>query len=216
MRALELFSGTKSIGKSLQKLGCWEVVSLDFCDKFQPTICKNIMHWDYTCFPPGHFDFIWASPDCTEYSVAKTTGVRDLQKADDLVLKTLSILSYYRPLYYAIENPATGLLKTRGILDDWPWKDVTYCSYGTEYRKHTRIWTNLGNYWAPRPLCTRKCASCISNGGVHGASAQKGPSGGNDKTTDNFTRDQLYKIPEPLCDELAAAVTAGVRALRDF
>ena len=210
MRALELFSGTHSIGRALESLG-WEVISLDCEAKYDPTICKNIMAWDYEAFaPPGHFDFIWASPDCTEYSIAKSTGIRDLMKADGLVLRTLEIMAYFRPQAYCIENPATGLLKGRGLLDDFPWKDVCYCSYGTPYKKHTRIWNNLSNHWAPRPLCRRNCASFLSNGGNHATSAQKGPSGNNDKTIDNFTRDQLYRIPEPLCQEIAAAVSGAI------
>ncbi len=58
-RALELFAGTHSIGKALEGLG-WEVVSVDLCPKHKPTILANVLHWDYTVYPKGHFDFIWA------------------------------------------------------------------------------------------------------------------------------------------------------------
>ena len=34
---------------------------------------------------------IWASPPCTEYSCAKTVGVRDIDKANDIVLRTISV-----------------------------------------------------------------------------------------------------------------------------
>ena len=39
---LELFCGTKSIGKVFDQHG-WDVVSVDMLDKFQPTICKNVL-----------------------------------------------------------------------------------------------------------------------------------------------------------------------------
>ena len=69
MRLLELFSGTKSIGRAFEALG-WEVTSLDSDPQSDPSICEDILQWDYTVFQPGHFDFVWASPVCTEFSRA--------------------------------------------------------------------------------------------------------------------------------------------------
>ena len=66
-RLLELFCGTKSIGRAFEAAG-WEVVSLDIVSKFEPTILCDIRSWDCALFPPGHFDMVWASPVCTEYS----------------------------------------------------------------------------------------------------------------------------------------------------
>ena len=77
MRLLELFSGTCSVGKVAEKLG-FEVVSLDI--KNADIEC-DIMDWDYTTYEPKHFDVIWASPPCTEFSKAKTTGTRNLNLA---------------------------------------------------------------------------------------------------------------------------------------
>ena len=69
MHLLELFSGTSSVGKVAKSLG-YNVISLDL---------KN-----------ADFNFIWASPPCTEYSRAKTTGVRKIDYANSIVLKTLA------------------------------------------------------------------------------------------------------------------------------
>ena len=66
-RLLELFCGTKSIGRAFEAAG-WEVVSLDIVSKFEPAILCDIRSWDYVLFPPGHFDMVWASPVCMEYS----------------------------------------------------------------------------------------------------------------------------------------------------
>ena len=68
-RLLELFCGAKSVGRAFEAAG-WEVVSLDIVSKFE-LLC-DIRSWDYTTFP-GHFDMVWASPVCTEYSRALTT-----------------------------------------------------------------------------------------------------------------------------------------------
>ena len=75
MRLLELFSGTGSIGNVFKEHG-WEVISLD---KDMPAdIQMDILNWDYRNSPyqPKYFDVIWSSPPCTEYSRAKTVGIR--------------------------------------------------------------------------------------------------------------------------------------------
>ena len=46
-RLLELFCGTKSVGRAFEAAG-WEVVSLDIVSKFEPTILRDIRSWDYT------------------------------------------------------------------------------------------------------------------------------------------------------------------------
>ena len=105
-RLLELFCGTKSVGRAF-KAG-WEVVSLDIVSKFEPTILCDIRSWDYTTFP-GHFDMVWASP---VYSCALT-----ILEGDALVLSALEIIARFDPLMWVIENPATGLLKTRPFME---------------------------------------------------------------------------------------------------
>ena len=82
MRLLELFSGTKSVGKVAYQLG-YEVTSLDLNLKADADITCNILDWDYTVYEPGEFHVIWASPPCTEYSKAKTVGVRKIDEAND-------------------------------------------------------------------------------------------------------------------------------------
>ena len=67
-RLLELFCGTKSVGRAFEAAG-WEVVSLDIVSKFEPTIL-----WEL-----GLHD----SPVCTEYSRALTTHPQRLLEGDD-------------------------------------------------------------------------------------------------------------------------------------
>jgi len=68
-RLLELFCGTKSVGKVFEPAG-YEVVSLDYDTKFDATHTEDILAWDYKQYPVGHFDVIWASPDCTTWTIA--------------------------------------------------------------------------------------------------------------------------------------------------
>ena len=79
MRVLEFFSGTGSVGNVCRRLGC-TVTSLD--RDMPADIRTDILDWDYQALPRDSFDVIWASPPCTEYSVAKTVGVRKLEEAN--------------------------------------------------------------------------------------------------------------------------------------
>ena len=75
---------------------------------------------------------------------------------------------------WVIENPATGLLKTRPFMERLPWVDVTYCKYGTPYRKQTRLWTNMR--WRPRRSLCRPGSRCEAwQDGRHLRAAQRGP-----------------------------------------
>ena len=55
------------------------------------------------------------------------------------MLRTLEIIQELRPRFWALENPATGLLKLRPFMAGLPWQDVSYCTYGYPHRKLTRI-----------------------------------------------------------------------------
>ena len=138
MRVLELFSGTGSVGKVCRAKG-YTVVSLDINGKAD--INCDIMDWEYEWYDKNSFDIIWASRDCTQYSKAKTRGVRDIEGANRLVLRTLDIINHFDPQYWFIENPQTGLLKSQPFMTDLPFVDADYCMYGKSYRKRTRFWT---------------------------------------------------------------------------
>ena len=115
MNLLELFSGTGSVGRVAKEKG-FNVVSLDLKNA---DINCNILEWDYRQYPSGYFNFIWASPPCTEYSRAKTTGVRKIEEANKIVKKTIEIINYFNPKYFVIENPQTGLLKNQDFMKDF-------------------------------------------------------------------------------------------------
>ena len=60
-KLLELFKGTGSVGDAFERIGGWEVTSLDMVAKFKPTHVSNILSFEYQQYPPDHFDFVWAS-----------------------------------------------------------------------------------------------------------------------------------------------------------
>ena len=109
-RALFLCSGTGSVGKPFRESG-WEVIDVDRDGRFGAEVVVDLHVWDYkAAFPQGHFDVVWASPDCTQYSVARTSAKtpRDLEGADRLVAKCREIIEYFCPRLCFIENPDTG------------------------------------------------------------------------------------------------------------
>ena len=200
-RLLELFSGTGSVGKAFKDLG-WEVVSVDNCGEFAPDILTDILQWDYAAaYPPGHFEVVHASPPCTQYSRARTTGPpRDLEGADRLVQRALDIIEYFEPRYWWLENPATGLLHTRPCVQHLPEPYlVSYCMYGAPYKKLTHLWSNCPHF-RPR-VCNKRC--WWWDGQRHAGSAQRSANKGD--TFRGFRLQDLYRMPGPLCDDMAWA-----------
>jgi site-specific DNA-cytosine methylase len=172
MRVLELFSGTKSVGKVCKELG-YEVISLDLNNA---DINIDILKWDYRDYPNNYFDIIWASPPCHTFSMMRRSWIgrknskfgnniitKELLDNDminnglPIVHKTLEIIQYFDPKLYFIENPKTGKMKE---FIDLPYYDITYCKYSDwGYRKPTRIWTNKKNF---SPLfCKNDCENMI-------------------------------------------------------
>ena len=71
---LELFAGTKSVGKVFEAAG-WRVTSVDLLlPRFLPTICADVIDPDATNL--GDVDLMWASPPCTHYSRARSCAKR--------------------------------------------------------------------------------------------------------------------------------------------
>ena len=160
MQVLELFCGTKSIGKAVHELyPDAQIISLDIEAKFNPDICISLLDWNYKEYPSGHFDYIHASPPCTSYTwlthkhrhgaegdYRPKTDVGVL--GDNLVKKTLEILNYFKPRFWTVENPRGRLrhmTHMRTLVNQVVpiMKTVYYCQYGMPYPKATDIWSNL-------------------------------------------------------------------------
>lgn len=199
LNILELFSGTGSVGNTFKEAGHF-VASVDISSRAStPTHVADILTWDYKQYSPGTFSFIWASPPCEHYSRARTTAKtpRDFEYYDSLVAKTKEIIDWYSPDVWVIENPGTGLLKSRAVVKDIPFCDVDYCTYGTLYQKRTRLWGSFPYLWEPRPLCKHDCHSCRKHkAGRHLLVAQR----------DNCSLDQLHTVPAELIRELVEAM----------
>ena len=155
MKSLDLFCGTKSFSKIAEAKG-YETTTLDILEKFNPSICCDIMDWDYKQIPVGYYDIIWASPNCKDYSSLNflSKKVKDLTESNNLIKRVLEIIDYFKPKYWYLENPQTGKLKDQEFMTDLPYNDVDYCKYGYDYRKRTRVWNNNDN-WEGKILCKK-------------------------------------------------------------
>lgn len=206
MNVLELFSGTGSVGKVCEMLD-WNVVSVDM---ILPATHKcDIMDFNYKQYPRDHFDIVWASPPCTNYSklqdcwigrmrkgqiYTKEVQAEEMNNDDKLVLKALEIIEYFNPHWWFIENPAGSRMKERPFMKNLHNYVVDYCMYSDwGYRKRTRIWTNRTDF---NPLlCNKQCGNMIDN--LHktnlGNSERKIRTKGN-----GVSQHDAYRIPEKL------------------
>lgn len=154
---LDLFSGTKSVMKALEKVlkgYGWKlmVIHLDIDPKRKPDVQCDIREWRSKLvvelgFEPGDFDFIWASPECRFFSRCNTKVTKgDLAEAVSLVKAARDIIKHFKPAAWTIENPR-GRLREQSIMDDLEHLRLTttYCFYEIEngLYKPTDFWTNI-------------------------------------------------------------------------
>jgi hypothetical protein len=207
MKVLELFAGSRSIGKAAEQLGM-EVFSSDINNFEGINYVTDIRDFDVSKVPFKP-NVIWASPPCTYFSVAsigKHWNKDNTPKSDNAMLgvefvqKTIDIIKELQPTYWFIENPRGKLRKLDVIngLNDMPYAyvyryTVTYCQYGDSRMKPTDIWTN-NPYWEPRPMC--------KNGDKCHVSAPRGSQTGTQGLKGNYERS---KLPEELCQEILEA-----------
>jgi hypothetical protein len=199
MKVLELFAGSRSIGKASEILG-YEVFSSDLINFEKIDYVTSILDFDINKVPFKP-DIIWASPPCTGFSVAALghhwTGGKNayIPKTEtaklgiELAKKTIEIINYFKPKYFFIENPR-GLLRKMDFMDNFIRQSITYCQYGDTRMKPTDIWTN-SEKWIPRPMC--------KNGDDCHIAAPRGSRTGTQGLKGSYERS---KIPEDLCLEI--------------
>ncbi len=207
MKVLELFAGSRSIGKAAETLG-YTVFSSDLNDFEGIDYAVDILEFD-TNKVPFTPDIVWASPPCTTYSIAAISHHRPhnkplsdfAKKSDKIVKKTLSIINKLKPKAWYIENPR-GLLRKQNFMSGLPRVTVWYCKYGDTRAKPTDIWSNNlrsllnPDGWQPRPECFNGNKNC------HHQAAPRGSRTGTQGLKGNYNRS---KIPQQLCLEILKA-----------
>lgn len=208
LKVLELFAGTRSISKAFEAKG-HKTFSIEW-DKQHPNInwyadigtitTQDIL--DKFGIP----DVVWASPDCTSYSIAAISHHRTKEANGNLapksdyakfcdtvnthVLDIINELLQINPnMIYFIENPRGGMRKM-DFMQKLPRYTVTYCQYGDKRMKPTDIWTNY-----PDPQFKPMC----KNGDPCHERAPRGSKTGTQGLKNSMERS---RIPELLCEHI--------------
>jgi site-specific DNA-cytosine methylase len=215
LKVLELFAGSRSVGRAAEELGM-EVFSVDW-EKYEGinlSIDIEDMRLEDVPFVP---DFVWASPDCTTYSIAAVSSHRRNRtepvseyaiKCDNVNKHWISLIKKWLEInpnmVFFIENPR-GMLRHMPFMQEFNRHTVWYCKYGDDRAKPTDIWTN-SKTWIPREECHNykyDKEGNIVNKHCHHESARRGAKTGTQGRQDSYNRS---KIPNELCVEILSSL----------
>lgn len=216
MKVLELFAGTRSVGKAFERKG-HEVYSIEWDKNFADIdwyedIGKITAQDIIERF--GKPDVIWASPDCTSYSLAAISHHRKKEPNGNLAPITeyakfcdtvnthvIELIKELAPTYFFIENPRGGLCNMN-FMKGIPKHLVTYCQYGYPYMKPTHIFTN---YPDPQFKHCKNGDSCHESAPRGSRSGVQGVKGSKDRS----------RIPDALCDYIVSLCEKGLTQQND-
>lgn len=218
MKVLELFAGTRSISKAFEKRG-HETFSIEWDKNFENISLYadigTVTAKDIIKLCGGVPDVIWASPDCTTYSIAAISHHRKKEESGNLApvseyakfcyrvnKHVLDLIAELKPKYYFIENPRGGMRKMDFMKGLYRYT-VTYCQYGDTRMKPTDIWSNH-----PNPEFKPPC----HNGDTCHESAPRGSSTG---TQGLAGAKERAVIPVALCEHIVDICEGAVKKNED-
>lgn len=212
LRILDLFSGTGSSTQAFEDRG-HQVITVELDPQHNPHIIEDVTKLSavYLTHEFGEFDFVWASPPCTAFSVAsigkhwigdafsKEPRTESARNAQNTVKATLDLISELNPaLGFVIENPR-GILRKLDVVAGLNRSTVTYCQYGDSRMKPTDLWGGIGpNKWLP----SRKCR----NGDACHVAAPRGSATGTQGIVGTVDRS---RVPYRLSIEMALMVESA-------
>ena len=211
---LELFAGSKSVGKVAENLG-YNVFSSDINNFEGIDYVIDINNFDVSKVPfiP---DLIWASPPCTFFSVASighhwnknnTPKSANALLGVQIVNSTLKVINYFLELNpdmkWFMENPTGKLRKLQIVKGNFDRSTITYCKYGDNRMKPTDIWSN--NIYNPlfNPKGWEPKKRCNPGEICHHELAPRGSKTGTQGLKGAYNRS---KIPKQLCEDILNSI----------
>jgi hypothetical protein len=213
MLIFDFFSGTGSSTQAFKDAG-HTVLSFELDESFEATenVDVFLLTADYLLAQYGRPDFIWASPPCTAFSVASMGhhwggGYRNYEPkteaakmSQELVAHTLSLIRELNPSKgWLMENPR-GMLRKLPVVEGFPRRTVSYCTYGDSRMKPTDLWGEVPG-WTHREPCKngQGCHEAAPRGSKTGTQGLKG------------AKDRS-RVPYELGKEILGAIESGQSA----
>lgn len=188
MIIFDFFAGTGSSTQAFKDAG-HTVISFELDNSFEATENVNVMSLNAAelIYKYGQPDFVWASPPCTAFSVAsmghhwQSGGANPVPKthsallSQELVAYTLKLIQALNPTKgWLMENPR-GMLRKLPVVEGYPRRTVTYCTYGDSRMKPTDLWGTVEG-WTHREPCKngQGCHEAAPRGSKTGTQGIKG------------------------------------------
>jgi len=190
---IELFSGSGEMSEGFASMG-FRTFEVDFDESMNPDKVADILDLLPSDLPQRPY-VIWASPDCTYFSLANNKGRHFAKGGEPLsdeaihacrvVERTIWLIEQLKPTYWFIENPR-GYLRAQSFMKRFTRTTVQYCAYGAPTQKPTDIWGVFPALWHPLTRCYHN---------------------GHEEPFQSFTRkSKRALIPRPLITEIVESV----------
>ena len=188
MLIFDFFSGTGSSTQAFKDAG-HTVITFELDPYFEATENVSVLALNAAelIHKYGQPDFVWASPPCTAFSVAsmghhwQSGGANPVPKtnaallAQELVAHTLKLIKDLAPTKgWLMENPR-GMLRKLPVVEGYPRRTVTYCTYNDSRMKPTDLWGEVPG-WTHREPCKngQGCHEAAPRGSKTGTQGLKG------------------------------------------
>ena len=213
MLIFDFFAGTGSSTQAFKDAG-HTVISFELDTSFEATEHADVFNLNAADLIAryGQPEFVWASPPCTAFSVASMGhhwggGLRAYEPkteaakiSQELVAHTLQLIKELNPSKgWLMENPR-GMLRKLPVVEGYPRRTVTYCTYGDSRMKPTDLWGTVQG-WTHREPCKngQGCHEAAPRGSKTGTQGLKGAK-------------QRSMIPYELGKEILDAIESGQSA----